>query len=368
MLKTTPLNDLHRASGARMVDFGGWDMPVNYGSQIDEHHAVRRDAGMFDVSHMRVVDLHGDGANGPRLFLRYALANNVDKLTVPGKALYSCLLRDDGGVLDDLIVYFLREDFFRLVVNAATADKDVAWITALAAKRAPGLTITPRADLAMIAVQGPAAREKVWRAVPGSEAATGVLVPFSAATVPSPWGELFIARTGYTGEDGFEIVVPASRAKELWQALQAAGVAPCGLGARDTLRLEAGMNLYGQDMDESVSPLESGLGWTVDLVSERDFVGKGALTAREASREMMGLLLVDAGGVLRAHQVVHTDRGEGEITSGTFSPTMKQSIALARLPAGVAVGDIVHVQVRDRRLAARVVKPPFVRKGKVIAA
>ena len=368
MLKTTPLNDLHRASGARMVDFGGWDMPVNYGSQIDEHHAVRRDAGMFDVSHMRVVDLHGDGANGPRLFLRYALANNVDKLTVPGKALYSCLLRDDGGVLDDLIVYFLREDFFRLVVNAATADKDVAWITALAAKRAPGLTITPRADLAMIAVQGPAAREKVWRAVPGSEAATGVLVPFSAATVPSPWGELFIARTGYTGEDGFEIVVPASHAKGLWQALQAAGVAPCGLGARDTLRLEAGMNLYGQDMDESVSPLESGLGWTVDLVSERDFVGKGALTARQASREMIGLLLVDAGGVLRAHQVVHTDRGEGEITSGTFSPTMKQSIALARLPAGVAVGDIVHVQVRDRRLAARVVKPPFVRKGKVIAA
>jgi len=368
VLKTTPLNDLHRTSGARMVDFGGWDMPVNYGSQIDEHHAVRRDAGMFDVSHMRVVDLQGDGANGPRLFLRYALANNVDKLTVPGKALYSCLLRDDGGVLDDLIVYFLREDFFRLVVNAATADKDVAWITALAAKRAPGLTITPRADLAMIAVQGPAAREKVWRAVPGSEAATGVLVPFSAATVPSPWGELFIARTGYTGEDGFEIVVPASHAKELWQALQAAGVAPCGLGARDTLRLEAGMNLYGQDMDESVSPLESGLGWTVDLVSERDFVGKGALTARQASREMMGLLLVDAGGVLRAHQVVHTDRGEGEITSGTFSPTMKQSIALARLPAGVAVGDIVHVQVRDRRLAARVVKPPFVRKGKVIAA
>ena len=368
MLKTTPLNDLHRTSGARMVDFGGWDMPVNYGSQIDEHHAVRRDAGMFDVSHMRVVDLQGDGANGPRLFLRYALANNVDKLTVPGKALYSCLLRDDGGVLDDLIVYFLREDFFRLVVNAATADKDVAWITALAAKRAPGLTITPRADLAMIAVQGPAAREKVWRAVPGSEAATGVLVPFSAATVPSPWGELFIARTGYTGEDGFEIVVPASHAKELWQALQAAGVAPCGLGARDTLRLEAGMNLYGQDMDESVSPLESGLGWTVDLVSERDFVGKGALTARQASREMTGLLLVDAGGVLRAHQVVHTDRGEGEITSGTFSPTMKQSIALARLPAGVAVGDIVHVQVRDRRLAARVVKPPFVRKGKVIAA
>ena len=368
MLKTTPLNTLHRASGARMVDFGGWDMPVNYGSQIDEHHAVRRDAGMFDVSHMRVVDLHGDASGSPRAFLRYALANNVDKLTVPGKALYTCLLRDDGGVLDDLIVYFLREDFFRLVVNAATADKDVAWITGLAAKRAPGLTITPRADLAMIAVQGPAAREKVWRAVPGSEPATEALKPFSAATVPSTWGELFVARTGYTGEDGFEIVVPASRASELWQALQAAGVAPCGLGARDTLRLEAGMNLYGQDMDESVSPLESGLGWTVDLASARDFVGKGALVAKQATRELKGLLLVDTGGVLRAHQVVHTDRGDGEITSGTFSPTMKQSIALARLPADVAIGDIVHVQVRDRRLAARVVKPPFVRKGKIVAA
>jgi aminomethyltransferase len=368
VLKTTPLNALHRASGARMVDFGGWDMPVNYGSQIDEHHAVRRDAGMFDVSHMRVVDLHGDASGSPRAFLRHALANNVDTLTVPGKALYSCLLRDDGGVLDDLIVYFLREDFFRLVVNAATADKDVAWITGLAAKRAPGLTIMPRADLAMIAVQGPAAREKVWRAVPGSEAATEALKPFSASTVSSAWGELFVARTGYTGEDGFEIVVPASRASELWQALQAAGVAPCGLGARDTLRLEAGMNLYGQDMDESVSPLESGLGWTVDLASGRDFVGKGALVSKQATRELKGLLLVDTGGVLRAHQVVHTDRGDGEITSGTFSPTMKQSIALARLPADVAVGDIVHVQVRDRRLAARVVKPPFVRKGRIVAA
>jgi len=368
VLKITPLNALHRASGARMVDFGGWDMPVNYGSQIDEHHAVRRDAGMFDVSHMRVVDVHGDASASPRAFLRYALANNVDKLTIPGKALYSCLLRDDGGVLDDLIVYFLREDFFRLVVNAATADKDIAWITGLAAKRAPGLTITPRVDLAMIAAQGPAAREKVWRAVPGSEVATVALKPFNAASVPSRWGELFIARTGYTGEDGFEIVVPASHANELWRALQAAGVAPCGLGARDTLRLEAGMNLYGQDMDESVSPLESGLGWTVDLASARDFVGKGALVAGEATRELKGLLLVDTGGVLRAHQVVHTELGNGEITSGTFSPTMKQSIALARLPAGVAVGDIVHVQVRDRRLAARVVKPPFVRNGKVIAA
>jgi aminomethyltransferase len=351
-----------------MVDFGGFDMPVNYGSQIDEHHTVRGDAGMFDVSHMRVVDLHGDGADAPRAFLRYALANNVDKLTVPGKALYSCLLREDGGVLDDLIVYFLREDFFRLVVNAATADKDIAWLVALARTRAPGLRIVPRADLAMIAVQGPAAREKVWRAFTGSEAATASLAPFNAAVVASSFGDLFIARTGYTGEDGFEIVVPAARVADAWRALRAAGVAPCGLGARDTLRLEAGMNLYGQDMDESVSPLESGLAWTVDLASPRDFVGKSALAATRVSRELKGLLLVDSGGVLRAHQVVHTPRGDGEITSGTYSPTMKQSIALARLPAGVTVGDVVQVQVRDRLLAARIVKPPFVRNGKVVAA
>jgi aminomethyltransferase len=368
VLKTTPLNAVHRESGARMVDFGGFDMPVNYGSQIDEHHAVRGDAGMFDVSHMRVVDLHGDGADAPRAFLRFALANNVDKLTVPGKALYSCLLRDDGGVLDDLIAYFLREDFFRLVVNAATADKDIAWLAARGRTRAPGLRIVPRTDLAMIAVQGPAAREKVWRALAGTEAATASLKPFNAATVASAFGELFIARTGYTGEDGFEIVVSAARVADLWRALRAAGVAPCGLGARDTLRLEAGMNLYGQDMDESVSPLESGLAWTVDLASPRDFIGKRALGAARVTRDLKGLLLVDAGGVLRAHQAVHTPRGDGEITSGTYSPTMKQSIALARLPAGIAVGDVVQVQVRDRLLAARIVKPPFVRNGKVVVA
>jgi len=361
VLKATILNAAHRAAGARMVDFGGWDMPVNYGSQIEEHHAVRRDAGMFDVSHMRVVDLEGAGA---RDFLRFALANNVDKLTVPGKALYSCLLRDDGGVLDDLIVYFLREDFFRLVVNAATADKDIAWLGRLAAERAPQLALEPRTDLAMIAVQGPNARVKLWQALPGSEAATSALKPFSAAA----FGDMFIARTGYTGEDGFEVVLPGGWAPPIWDKLVAAGVRPCGLGARDTLRLEAGMNLYGQDMDESVTPLESGLGWTVDLASARDFVGKAALVATPPARELRGLLLLDKGGVLRAHQRVRTAHGDGEITSGTFSPTLSASIALARLPAAVRVGDLVQVVVRDKELAARVVKPPFARNGKALVA
>ncbi|HEY8245354.1 MAG: glycine cleavage system aminomethyltransferase GcvT [Vicinamibacteria bacterium] len=357
-MKTTPLNATHREAGARMVDFGGWDMPLHYGSQLDEHHAVRRDAGIFDVSHMRVVDLTGPDT---RAFLRYALANNVDKLAIPGKALYTCMLAEDGGVRDDLIVYFLNDYHFRLVVNAATADTDVAWLEALRDRTGPGVSIRPRTDFAILAVQGPNARAKAWQALPGTESATAGLKPFSAASA----GDLFVARTGYTGEDGFEIVVPASHVVDAWNALVAAGVKPAGLGARDTLRLEAGMNLYGQDMDERVSPLDAGLAWTVDLESPRDFVGKDALVAQPATRQLAGLVLLDAGGVLRAHQKVRTAHGDGEITSGTFGPTIARSIALARLPLDVAVGDVVDVEVRDKTLRARVAKPPFVRHGQV---
>jgi len=359
MLKHTPLNAVHRAAGAKMVDFGGWEMPVSYGSQLEEHHAVRRDAGMFDVSHMLAVDLGGPDA---RAFLRYALANNVDKLKAPGKALYSCLLKPDGGVLDDLIVYFLRENAFRIVVNAATADKDLDWFGSLVDRLGSTVTIAPRRDLAMIAVQGPNARDKVWRALPEAQAASQALEPFFATVS----GDVFIARTGYTGEDGFEITLPATRATALWTALVTAGVRPCGLGARDTLRLEAGMNLYGQDMTENETPLESGLAWTVDLKSERDFVGKAALLAAPRARMQVGLVLIDKGGVLRSHQHVSTARGPGEITSGTFSPTIGRSIALARVPSGCAPGDSVTVEVRDKALAARLVKPPFVRNGAVL--
>ena len=361
MLKQTALNTLHRAAGAKMVDFGGWEMPLTYGSQIEEHHAVRRDAGMFDVSHMLSLDLTGANA---RDFLRYALANNVDKLGIPGKALYSCLLRPDGGVLDDLIVYFLARDFFRIVVNAATADKDVAWFEKLIHEHAADLKLTPRRDLAMIAVQGPNARERVWTALPGSRVASETLKPF----VASRFGDCFIARTGYTGEDGFELLVSASRAAAVWSALIGSGVEPCGLGARDTLRLEAGMNLYGQDMDETTSPMESGLAWTVDLASDRNFVGKRALLAKPASQQLVGLLLLEKGGVLRSHQRVSTELGQGEITSGTFSPTLGASIALARVPAGVAANARVSVEIRGKQLAARVVKPPFVRHGKALVS
>lgn len=370
-LKATPLNSAHRAAGAKMVDFGGWDMPVNYGSQIEEHHAVRTDVGMFDVSHMCVVDL--EGAN-VRPFLRGLLANNVDKLQVAGKALYSCMLNPQGFVIDDLIVYFFSENWFRLVVNAGTAEKDLAWIEAQNAATGSGVKITRRRDgndpMALIAVQGPNARAKVWEVLPTTKEVSEPLKPFNAVVVKdTAFGEVMVARTGYTGEDGFELAFPAAQADALWNALVAAGVKPAGLGARDTLRLEAGMNLYGQDMDETVNPLDAGLAWTIDLVSERDFIGKAALQQMGQNANFVGLILREKGGILRAHQKVVSASGTaGEITSGTFSPSMQQAIALARVPKDVAVGDTVHVEIRDKRLAATVIKLPFVRNGKILVA
>jgi aminomethyltransferase len=358
MGKRTPLYDTHVASGAKIVDFGGWDMPLAYGSQIEEHHAVRRDAGMFDVSHMCPVDVTGADA---RAFLRRLVANNVDKLTQPGKALYACMLNHAGGVIDDLIIYFLREDRFRVVVNASTAEKDLAWMEKVRLDSGFGEMIMPRRDLAMIAVQGPNARSKFWQVRPAARAATEGLGAFFAAEV----GELFVGRTGYTGEDGFEVMLPAADAPKLWAELKAAGVVEAGLGARDTLRLEAGMNLYGNDMDETVSPLDAGLAWTVDLKSPREFVGRAALERDGVRRAFVGLKLLDKG-VLRAHQKVVTPEGDGEITSGTFSPTLGFSVAMARVPIGVKVGDTVQVEIRGKPMPAQVVKMPFVRNGKAL--
>ncbi len=358
MTQKTVLNDAHRRFGAKMVDFGGWDMPLHYGSQIEEHHAVRRDCGMFDVSHMCAVDVAGADAQA---FLLRLLANNVSKLKAPGKALYSAMLNETGGVVDDLIVYFVADGQYRIVINAGTAEKDLAWMAARQADWQLEVAVIARRDLAIIAVQGPNARAKVWQVLPATREASEGLKPFYSVTV----GEYFVASTGYTGEDGFEITLPADRAEALWQSLFDAGVKPIGLGARDTLRLEAGMNLYGQDMDETVSPLDAGLAWTVDLAAPRDFVGKAALLAKPMQTQFLGLLLLDRG-VLRAHQKVITRAGGGEITSGTFSPTLQQSIALARLPLGVAIGEVVQVQVRDKLLKAKVVKPCFVRNGKAM--
>jgi aminomethyltransferase len=361
----TALYEQHHALGAKLVDFSGWDMPLHYGSQVEEHHKVRQSAGMFDVSHMTVVDVSGAQA---RSYLRHLLANDVALLRQKGKALYSGMLNEKGGVIDDLIVYLMTEpdssgEWYRVVVNCGTRDKDLLWMADQAVRF--DVTLTEQPDLAMIAVQGPKARQRVEQVVSESRARLiSELKPF-VGQESEGW---FIARTGYTGEDGLEIMLPEEEAADFWQHLLDAGVAPCGLGARDTLRLEAGMNLYGSDMDESVSPLAAGMGWTIAWEpAERDFVGRAALEAQKAAgvaERQVGLVLTERG-VLRSHQKVVVDGlGEGEITSGSFSPTLGHSIALARVPAGI--GSDAEVEVRGKRVRVQVVKPPFVRHGEKV--
>lgn len=357
MSNKTPLYQSHLDASAKMVDFAGWDMPIHYGSQIVEHEIVRLDAGMFDVSHMTVVDVKGAEA---RAYLQVLLANDIGKLKAQGKALYSCMLNDDGGVVDDLIVYFMNDSFYRVIINSATRDKDIAWLNGQAASF-QNLTLSERDDVAMIAVQGPNAREKAL-ALFADEHRSQLesLSRFMAAEIDN----YFVGRTGYTGEDGFEILMPAAEANKFWQQLLEAGVKPCGLGARDTLRLEAGMSLYGTDMDETTSPLISGLGWTLAISDDRNFIGKRALQVEKdtgVQQQMVGLVLKDKG-VLRNHLKVITANGEGEITSGSYSPTLGKSIALARIPAGV-VGE-VEIEIRNKLLKADIVKIPFVRQGK----
>lgn len=356
-----------------MVDFGGWDMPLHYGSQIDEHHAVRQDAGMFDVSHMAVIDVQGTDA---RPFLRYVLANNVDKLQQPGKAIYSCMLNPRGGILDDLLVYYLEDQHYRLVVNAATALQDLEWLGQQSQLQDDSVTIdmrrfgdahTTEPALGIIAVQGPRAREICCQALPGQQSVFHALQPFHAMQIPDTrFGEMMISRTGYTGEDGYELVLSADALAAFWDVLLGVGARPVGLGARDTLRLEAGLNLYGQDMDTNTSPLDCGLGWTVDLEASRNFIGKAALQEREQSTWLGGLVALDRGGMLRSGQRVETAQGSGIVTSGSFSPTTKHSIALARLPLHVKPGEEAQVVVRDKPVRVRVVRPPFVRNGKVL--
>lgn len=359
MGQRTPLFDLHLALGAKMVDFGGWDMPLHYGSQVEEHHQVRRDCGVFDVSHMRVIDVTGSQA---KAWLRYLLANDVGRLQESGRALYSAMLDDEAGIIDDLLVY-LTPAGYRLVVNAATGAKDLAWMRS----RQAGfeVTITERPDVSMLAIQGPHARQRIAELVSSQRAELiRRLKPFEGHE-DNGW---FIARTGYTGEDGLEIILPADQAPAFFNDLVGAGIAPIGLGARDTLRLEAGMNLYGQDIDEQVSPLESNMAWSVAWQpAERDFIGRRVLEQRRergAALKLVGLVLEERG-VLRAHQVVRVAQvGDGEITSGSFSPTLSKSIALARVP--VATADRAEVEIRGKWYPVRVVQPNFVRHGKVL--
>ncbi|MCF2856643.1 glycine cleavage system aminomethyltransferase GcvT [Pseudoalteromonas sp. SMS1] len=359
MTSKTVLHAKHLEAGAKMVDFHGWEMPINYGSQIEEHHAVRQDAGMFDVSHMTIVDVKGADAQA---FLRKLVANDVAKLTVPGKALYTGMLNEQGGVIDDLIIYFFTETEYRLVVNSATREKDLAHIGTVATDFE--VAVTERPEYAMIAVQGPNAKEKTATILTAEQqAAVEGMKPFFGAQA----GNLFIATTGYTGEAGYEIVVHNDDAAELWQQLLDAGVRPAGLGARDTLRLEAGMNLYGSDMDETVSPLAANMAWTIAWEpEERDFIGRKVVEQQRADKstdKLVGLVL-ESKGVLRGGSKVIVEGGEGVITSGTFSPTLGFSVALARVPR--STGETAQVEMRKKLVDVKVVKPCFVRNGKSV--
>lgn len=360
MIAKTVLNAIHHESGAKMVDFHGWEMPLHYGSQLNEHHLVRRDAGMFDVSHMTIVDILGAGG---RQFLRKLLTNDVDQLEHNGKALYSCMCNEHGGIIDDLIVYQRASDNYRIILNSATRDNDLAWIHQMSEGFAVGLQ--ERTELAMIAVQGPNAIAKTLTVLnPAQVDAVSTLTNFECVDVEQ-W---FFARTGYTGEEGFEIIVPQEQVIQLWTDLQNAGVKPCGLAARDTLRLEAGMLLYGQDMDNSTSPLESGLAWTIKWEpAERNFIGMGALLSqkqRGIKHKMVGLTLMDKGIMRSGQRVVIAGCADGVITSGSYSPTLEQSIALARVP--VETGSEVLVAIRDKLVPAKVGKPRFVKQGQAI--
>lgn len=367
MGQRTPLYDWHLANNGKLVDFSGWDMPVNYGSQIEEHKAVRTDAGMFDVSHMTVVDVKGADT---RAYLHILLANDVAKIDGKiGKAIYTGMLNEQGGVIDDLIVYNMGEtpeQWYRLVVNCGTREKDLAWMETQA--KSFNVTIQERDDLAMIALQGPNAIAKYAELNPSLANKIESLEVFQGVED----GEGLYARTGYTGEDGLEIILPAAKAVALWQQLVASGVMACGLGARDTLRLEAGMNLYGNEMNDEVSPLVANMGWTIAWdPSSRNFLGRSAIESEKQAgveQKLVGLILRDKG-VLRAHQKVIIDgvgEGffEGMVTSGTFSPTLNVSIALARVPVAAKIGEKCQVEIRNKRLQADIVKPVFVRNGK----
>jgi aminomethyltransferase len=357
MAKRTPFYEAHVKAQAKIVDFAGWDMPLHYGSQLKEHHQVRQHVGMFDVSHMGIVDCEGPDAN---LYLQHLLANHIGRLSI-GKALYTCMLNENGGVLDDLIVYQTGETAYRIVINAGTREKDLAWMRQQLQHYA--VKLTERCDLAMLAIQGPEAKEKMPALFESEQAALiQALKPFHFVN----FQDRFIAKTGYTGEDGVEIILPAEKAQSFWQSCLSAGILPSGLGARDTLRLEAGLNLYGSDMDESVTPLESNLSWTVMFEpSDRAFIGRDALLKQKAEgvkTRLVGLVL-QGPGIIRNHQKIIIENGAiGEVTSGGFSPTLEKSIALARVPQ--ETGSHCVVEIRNKQIPAEVIKPPFVRHGK----
>lgn len=366
-LQRTPFYQSHLDHNGKIVDFSGWELPIHYGSQIAEHEAVRTDAGMFDVSHMVVTDIKGDNA---KAWLQKLLANDIAKAKFVGKAIYSAMLNEQGGVIDDLIAYRMNEaeTEYRIVSNAATRDKDLAQFEKVG--KDFGVTITERPELAMLAVQGPKAIEKLAKAKPSWAETLAGLKPFVGADLTDIEGkDWFVAKTGYTGEDGVEVILPEAQAGEFFNLLKDNGIAPAGLGARDTLRLEAGMNLYGHEMDETINPYECGMAWTLAVKDDRDFIGRKAMQDKQdkaisEGNELMQVgVVLDGRGVLREGMTVTLANGKtGVTTSGTFSPSLKHAIAIARIPK--TADTTAHVDIRGTQTPVRLVPLPFVRNGK----
>lgn len=359
MGQRTALYDLHQALGARMVEIDGWEMPLHYGSQVDDHLQVRQDCGLFDTSHMTIIDVCGADA---REYLQHLLANDVARLHSNGEALYSAMLNEQGGVIDDLLVYWTYFGY-RLVSSTADYEKSLHWMQ----RQAEGLHVCLRLrdDLSILSIQGPRARSRIAEQLSSHHTELiHSLAPFQGRFE----GDWFIARTQYTGEDGLEIMLPAEDAVPLFNDLVGAGISPVGLGALETLRLEAGVNQYGQEIHERVTPLEANMDWSIAwLPSSRNFIGREALEAQRQqgpARKLVGLVLEERGQ-LRANQVVRIcDDSQGKVTSGGFSPTLERPIALARVP--VETGDRAEVEIRGKWLPVRVVKPAFVRQGKIL--
>ncbi len=360
-MKRTPLYDTHRELGARMVEFGGWEMPVQYTSILEEHHAVRRRAGLFDVSHMGQVDMRGPDALN---FLRRLVTNDPANLTI-GQAQYTLMCLDTGGVVDDLIVYRLGDDHYIAVVNASNADKDYAWMVAHADGN---LKLDNISDAtALLALQGPQAQAILQ---PLTDAQLSRLAYYHCTSGQVAGMQALIMRTGYTGEDGFELMVPGEQATKLWRTLMAAGtphgLLPAGLGARDTLRLEASMPLYGHELNEEINPLEAGLDRYVKL--GKDFVGRDAIVAARAkglTRQLIGLELVERGIPRQDYPIEHAGKAVGRVTSGTLSPTLDKPIGMGFVSAGLTEpGTELEVVIRNRPVRARVVKRPFYRRSK----
>ena len=360
-MKKTPLNQTHRQLGARMVDFGGWDMPVQYSGVIDEHLAVRQRAGLFDVSHMGEIEVSGGNALE---FVQYLTTNDASTL-VDGQVQYSALCYPDGGVVDDVTLYRFNATRYLFCVNAANTDKDFAWMQqVLAESKRTDVTLTDRSDeFAQIALQGPKAQDILSSL---TELPLDELVYYHFCEGEVAGVDMIVSRTGYTGEDGFELYLPAQDAVDVWGQLMQVGephgLKPIGLGARDTLRLEKGYALYGHELSAEISPLEAGLGWITKL-GKADFVGKAALVAQKEAglpRRKVALLMQQRGIPREGYAVYCGDQQVGVVTSGTMSPSLKVGVALALVTPQAAKEEKLTVAVRKQRLTAKVVRPPFI--------